>query len=398
MYNNITTEFYSKDNLDVRKDNGIYITPYNIIEKCFENEKISNYKDILEPSFGSGQFIDVITKLCKTKSKTKITGIELFNELHNLVKNKYEKSKTITLLNEDFLIWNTDKLFDLIVGNPPYFEMSITKEQKKNYDEIICGRVNIYSLFIYKSINLLKSDGKLIFVIPTSLLSSKYFEKLRYYIYKTCNIEDIIILGSKDFKDALQSTMIFKITKLSDTNKTNNNFVIKFSNTIIFSNEYLLINNQIKDKKFINDYSCDIKTGSIVWNQHKDKLSNNKKNSEYITLIYPRNLCDNKFVIKHDNNKKQYIKISNEPISTPFIVINRIIGIKDISLKPVLVEDSNDKYLFENHINVITGKLDDLKIIYNSLIKPETIIFIKNIIGNTQLSKNELLYMIPIFI
>jgi hypothetical protein len=40
------------------------------------------------------------------------------------------------------------------------------------------------------------------------------------------------------------------------------------------------------------------------------------------------------------------------------------------------------KYLFENHINVITGKLDDLKIIYNSLIKPETIIFIKNICKN----------------
>lgn len=81
----------------------------------------------------------------------------------------------------------------------------------------------------------------------------------------------------------------------------------------------------------------------------------------------------------------------------PFIIINRIIGIRDISLKPVLIENSTDKYFFENHINVITGKLEDLKIIYNSLIKPETVDFIKNVIGNTQLSKNELLYMVPIF-
>jgi hypothetical protein len=53
MYNDITNEFYSKDNLDIRKDNGIYITPYSIIEKCFDGEKIDNL-DILEPSFGSG--------------------------------------------------------------------------------------------------------------------------------------------------------------------------------------------------------------------------------------------------------------------------------------------------------------------------------------------------------
>jgi hypothetical protein len=89
-------------------------------------------------------------------------------------------------------------------------------------------------------------------------------------------------------------------------------------------------------------------------------------------------LVDKKIVIKPDATKKQYIKINVEPIKAPFIVINRIIGIKEISLKPVLVEETNNEsYLFENHINVITGKLDDLKIIYNSLCKPEIITFIK---------------------
>jgi hypothetical protein len=31
---------------------------------------------------------------------------------------------------------------------------------------------------------------------------------------------------------------------------------------------------------------------------------------------------------------------------------------------------TTESYLFENHINVITGKIGDLKIIYNSLCKP----------------------------
>ena len=67
---------------------------------------------------------------------------------------------------------------------------NVMQKIRETFKEIITGRVNIYSLFIYKCIGILKPSGKLIFVIPTRLLSSKYFEKLRYYIHKTCNIEE----------------------------------------------------------------------------------------------------------------------------------------------------------------------------------------------------------------
>lgn len=398
MYNDITEKFYEKDNLNVRKENGIYITPYSIIEKCFENVKIEGL-DILEPSFGSGQFIDIVIGLLGKKKSANIVGVELFEELYKEVKKKYSSNKNVKLLNQDFLTWNTEDKFDLIIGNPPYNEKNLSPQEKKTFKEIVVGRVNIYSLFIYKCIGMLKPNGRLIFVIPTSLLSSKYFEKLRYYIHKTCNIENIDVLGSKDFKDALQSTMIFGIVKLDGEIKTkpNSNFVIEFSNTIVFTPKYISINKLIQDKKYIVDYGCDVKTGNIVWNQHKDKLRDKKKNPDYIPLIYPRNLVNGKIEYNDGGAKKQYIKIDKEPMIGPFIVINRIIGIKDISLKPVLIENSTDKYFFENHINVITGGLENLKIIYNSLIKQETIEFIKNVIGNTQLSKNELMYMIPIF-
>lgn len=68
MYSDITEKFYEKDNLNVRKENGIYITPFPIIEKCFEGEKIDGL-DILEPSFGSGQFIDIGIKLLGEKNQ-----------------------------------------------------------------------------------------------------------------------------------------------------------------------------------------------------------------------------------------------------------------------------------------------------------------------------------------
>lgn len=408
MYSHITTKFYEKDNLDIRKKNGIYITPYSIIEKCFKGEKTDGL-DILEPSFGSGQFIDICVKLLGKKKSSNIVGIELYKELYEGVKKKYSSNKNVKLLNRDFLTWNTNIKFDLIVGNPPYFEMGLSKQDKIAFKEIIGGRMNIYSLFIYKCIKMLKPHGRLIFVIPTSLLSSKYFEKLRYYIHKTCNIEDIDILGTNDFTDALQSTMIFKISKLDEKTKPSSNYIIKFSNTITFTPKYKIISKLIKGKKYIIDYGCDVKTGNIIWNQYRDKLEDKKKNNSYIPLIYPRNLVNGKIEYDGDGNgngkrgektesvKKQYIKIDKEPMKGPFIIVNRIIGNHDISLRPVLIKNSTDKYFFENHINIITGKLANLNIIYKSLTKPETIDFIKNVIGNTQISKNELLYMIPIF-
>jgi tetratricopeptide (TPR) repeat protein len=119
MYNNITTNFYSKDNLDVRKDNGIYITPYNIIKKCFEGEIINDHTDILEPSFGSGQFIDIILKLFS--NKIKIVGTELFKELYDLVKKKYLKNKNVNLYHQDFINWNNPYNPVLTtLGNPDF--------------------------------------------------------------------------------------------------------------------------------------------------------------------------------------------------------------------------------------------------------------------------------------
>jgi len=38
--------------------------------------------------------------------------------------------KNIKLLNTCFLTWKTDDMFDLIVGNPPYFEKSLFGEEK----------------------------------------------------------------------------------------------------------------------------------------------------------------------------------------------------------------------------------------------------------------------------
>ena len=219
---------------------------------------------------------------------------------------------------------------------------------------------------------------------------------------KYCNVQRIIKLSSDLFEDASQKTMIFQIRKRKQNEVQDKKYLVNIGTTTIFSTEYNEINEFLIDKTFINNMNCIVKTGNIVWNQFKEKykdkflndaISDNKQN---IPLIYPRNLKNDKITFILDEKKPQYIKydIHLEPINAPVIAINRIVGLDSVSLYPVLIEKG--KYFFENHINTITGSLENLKLIKNTLNNPNTIDFIKKIIGNTQLSKTELETMIPI--
>ena len=117
--------------------------------------------NVLEPSCGSCEYI---LKLSDTNSNININGIELNKTIFESIK-KYEKDN-ITLINDNFLTHDfKSKLFDLIIGNPPYFVMK-QSEVDKSYREYYEGRPNIFVLFILKSLQLLNEGGIISFVLP----------------------------------------------------------------------------------------------------------------------------------------------------------------------------------------------------------------------------------------
>ena len=93
------------------------------------------------------------------------------------------------------MFYNDTEGYDLIIGNPPYFVCKKT-DIPTAYHEFCTGRPNIFGLFIIHSLSMLKPEGILAFIIPTSFLNSLYYAPIRNYIKKTCLILDII-----DFKE-----------------------------------------------------------------------------------------------------------------------------------------------------------------------------------------------------
>ena len=79
--------------------------------------------------------------------------------------------------------------------------------------------------------------------------------------------------------------------------------------------------------------------------------------------------------------------------------MNRVTGCGEKAGIRAAIIDINRDYYTENHLNYITeteNSLRSLEDLHSKLISPETTEILQYISGNTQLSKKELLNLIPI--
>lgn len=395
-------EEYTKESIDYlkntdikkRKKLGQYFTPKSIRELLLSKLPKKDNADILDPACGSGEFL----LSCKKYFKNPILyGFDIDKKLIN-ISSKLVKNAIIK--NFDFL--NIDinkKKYDYIIGNPPYFELKLNEEIKKKYFDIIKGRVNIFSLFIKTGLDLLKDGGYLAYVVPPSMNNGAYFSKLREYVIKNSSLEYLhIIDGADNFHLANQKVMLIILKKTNS--KKSSKYIFKKNGITIFTEDKKFLNKAYKNTVSLKDIGYTVKTGSIIWNEHKEKLTNDKNNSTL--LIWASNINNGKIIIGYTKGKPQYIKnISSDLIiKSRVVVVNRITGSsKDINIKAAIVNEK--EFVCENHVNVIymsknANQNYSLEDIFKALQDKTNIKVMRLISGNTQISKTELERLLPI--
>ena len=395
-------EEYTKESIDYlkntdikkRKKLGQYFTPKSIRELLLSKLPKKDNAYILDPACGSGEFL----LSCKKYFKNPILyGFDIDKKLIN-ISSKLVKNAIIK--NFDFL--NIDinkKKYDYIIGNPPYFELKLNEEIKKKYFDIIKGRVNIFSLFIKTGLDLLKDGGYLAYVVPPSMNNGAYFSKLREYIIKNSSLEYLhVIDGADNFHLANQKVMLIILKKTNS--KKSSKYIFKKNGITIFTEDKKFLNKAYKNTVSLKDIGYTVKTGNIIWNEHKEKLTNDKNNSTL--LIWASNINNGKIIIGYTKGKPQYIKnISNDLIiKSRVVVVNRITGSsKDINIKAAIVNEK--EFVCENHVNVIYMSKNancnySLEDILKALQDKTNIKVMRLISGNTQISKTELERLLPI--
>src|SRR3989338_1096388 len=151
-------------------------------------EKLS----ILEPSVGAGNFLPLLIEKYKTAKEVEIDVIDI------------DKNIQINLINADFLLYgetnlfNQSKRYDIVIGNPPFGDISENKNllalYKKNKHNVETN--NLFSFFLEKAI---QSGDTVGLILPKSFLSAPEFNKTRELV-SSFAIQKITDYGEKGFK------------------------------------------------------------------------------------------------------------------------------------------------------------------------------------------------------
>ncbi len=300
----------------------------------FKKKKIT----ILEPSCGTGNFIPFLIERYKNKNvelyinDIDINSIKITREI---IKKLYiPKNFKINFLNKDFIDLD-EKLYDLIITNPPFGFLKNSLSQNEKHYSKICKTKNIFALFLLKSLKMSKFVS---FILPKALINSPEYRELRKIIEKL-NIKCIFDFGQKAFNGVLIETIAIIIETSSKCS----------------SNE-ILIKSWIENNSFIKkqSYVCDnfFPNWLIYRNNFFDKIS---KSLEFNVFDFYR---DRNITKKHSTlikNKIRILKSRNVGNNRITNLINydsylKLDMLKEINKRTLnfLNDQSNNYYIIPN--------------------------------------------------
>ncbi len=205
-----------------RNEQSAFYTDKNLVDTIVDFLPVFEKKciRILEPSVGAGNFIhSVISKYCDKEIYFDLIDIDktALKVLEILLK-KYSNSKIhFNLINEDFLNFNFNHRYDLVIGNPPFTK--ITKKDKSNYnmsDFKNYNSSNLASYFIEKSCKLADYVSM---IMPKNILNTPEYKETRNYL-SSLKVESIIDFGETGFKGVLVETVCLNISTNQKPAKT----------------------------------------------------------------------------------------------------------------------------------------------------------------------------------
>lgn len=232
-----------KKNSSEQKLRGAYYTPADMARVMVRLATKRSYSSILEPSCGDGVFLDCLYDQ-DLMDKAEMTAVEIEPGEAQKVKEKYRSRSEVHVLCEDYFDFykgNSDKKYDLILGNPPYIRYQyLTEKQREIQADILTSHgmksnklINAWVAFLVSCVQLLSDKGTIAFVIPAEILQVAYAEDLRLYLSNNLDTITLITFKQLVFTDIEQEVLIFigekgsnsqgiRIIEMDDLSELNN--------------------------------------------------------------------------------------------------------------------------------------------------------------------------------
>jgi hypothetical protein len=342
-----TNEYYAEAGIEHRQALGQFYTGEPLRKEVFNGLDLPKNAKILEPSVGSGLFVEDALK----RGYRDITSVEFDDTAYTKFAPGLQ-AKGVKTVKSDYLLAEFPEKFDAVIGNPPYFlfggkHPKMSAEVREKYKEYFTGNPDIYTLFLIKGLMDLKVGGVLSYVIPLSVLTSANYQKQRDYIHKNSVIEKIYKhKSSKEFKDANVDVMVLQLRKTDPDmpEDLKNDFIKRHGGKVVFEAEAEEMHEEIAGGEGIIgsgqrmgdilEWKLGTTSPSMMGDEGKQKHMSTEGG---VPLIYVDNIKGNELTLgKIKKNSKmavpkgQYInppekgkvKGMGEAVEGPFIVIN----------------------------------------------------------------------------
>ena len=199
----------------MREDNAAFYTRqdicYAIISRLpdIQGREVVN---ILEPSIGVGNFLPCLIQKYADNQSVNIDVVDIDENSLEILRSllatlRVPKNIHINLIHADTLLHQFDRIYDVVVGNPPYKKLTNNKKLLASYKAGLHNQVtnNLFAFFIEKT---LRVGHYVSLIVPKSLINAPEFNQTRSLLNQS-KISHLFDFGEKGFKGVLIETVCF---------------------------------------------------------------------------------------------------------------------------------------------------------------------------------------------
>jgi len=216
---------------------------------------------------------------------------------------------------------------DVVVCNPPYRKLAADEVALLDpaFERVVEAQPNLYSVFIYHCVRLVRPGGVIALVTPTSFMSGQYFSRLRSFLIRHTEIEHIGMVSERlgVFIDVQQETVLSVLRRRQPDDRTHAQSTVS---VVSADGEYTPVGasvlpnggavwpipRSVADVSLLKlaavsphrlaDYGYKIRIGAYVWNRDKRpkyktlKDARKAKATTAVPLLWSRDISQGGYV------------------------------------------------------------------------------------------------------